>query len=245
MDNAIYIALSKQRVQFRKLDVHANNMANANTPGFKRNDMMITDWIHNNGDGGKVAFAQDIKMYRDTSEGGFTRTNNPMDLAISGEGYFAVETAAGVRYTRSGNFTRDGAGTLIMHDGSPVLNADGARIIFDEEAQNIEFRENGAIVVDGEEFEQLQFVTFPNQQQMTRLGDTLYTTDQQAIPVEEGVGQPRIAQGFVEQSNVQSIREMTALMETSRRVSTTSDFIDRAYELQRRAMGAWSKQGSQ
>lgn len=240
MDNSIYIALSKQLVQFRKLEVHAQNMANAATPSYKQNAMMVTDWTINNGDRNgrqKISFAQDVSMYRNVQSGPLRGTGNNFDLAINGSGYFAVETINGTRYTRAGNFQLDVNGTLVTQDGNPVLTVDGGRIAIPQEARNFNVRENGTIVVDGEDFGQLNVVSFANEQRLERESSTLYKAMDAPIPAEEF----QISQGFLEDSNVQPMVELSELITTQRRVSTTANFMDTAYELERRARDAWAR----
>lgn len=242
MDNSIYVVLSKQAVQFRKLNIHANNMANVNTPSYKQDGMMVTEWQHYDGSFPKIAFAQDISQYRNNAMGKMRQTGNPFDVALMGENaFFEVETPQGPRYTKAGNFLLDAIGTVVTQDGMPVLDANGERIVLPEEAQQISIREDGMMVVDGEEFGNMNVVQFENVQDMQRLSATLYATDQAPEPAENF----KLMQGFVEESNVEAIVELTDMIETQRRVGVTSNFMDTAYDMQRRAVQAWSKQGNQ
>ncbi|MBI1275214.1 flagellar basal-body rod protein FlgF [bacterium] len=240
MDNAIYIALSKQMVQFRKLDVHANNMANVNTPGFKENVMMMTDWTVNNGNRQKISFAQDLRQYRDIENGPMQQTGNALDLAIDGKAYFAVQSPNGTRYTRTGNFKIDPNGLLVNADGLPVSAVGGGTITIPDTAREISFGANGMMLVDGEEIARLDMVSFQNDQKLVREGNTLYADNGaglQPAPEEDY----KVAQGFLEGSNVKPVVELTELIDTQRRVSGTSNFIDTAYDMQRRALTAWAK----
>lgn len=241
MDNAIYIALSKQMMQFRKLDVHANNMANANTPGFKENVMMMTDWTVDNGNRQKISFAQDLREYRNTESGSMQQTGNALDVAIDGKAYFAVQTQAGTRYTRTGNFKIDPNGLLVNNDGFPVSGIGGGTINIPETARNIVIGGNGIVRVDNEEIGQLEVVTFQNDQKLTREGATLYADNGAGVQAALDTDY-KVAQGFLESSNVQPVVELTQLIETQRRVSGTSNFIDTAYDMQRRALSVWAKQ---
>jgi len=241
MDNSIYVALSKQAVQFRKMDVVANNVANVNTPSFKRDVMMLTEWNHPDVDREKVAFAQDLRMYRKHEPGPIKRTGNNLDVAISGDAFFTVETAFGNRYTRNGQFQLDAQGTLVTPEGYPVLDNNGGRIFIPEDVANIGINEDGSIALDEAlEFE-LGIVSFANNQDLSREGDSLYRSNAEPIPG----GDFRLMQGFLESSNVQSVTEITDMIKTARSISKTSGFMDTAYELQRRAMNAWAQEGNQ
>src|ERR1700712_2019388 len=111
MEMPSYIALSRLVAQSRALEVTATNMANANTPGFKAGRVLFSDWLSrqtgaDSPRGGRVvAFVQDRATYRDQQAGPLQATGNPFDVAISGEGYFSVETPRGPRLTRAGRFT--------------------------------------------------------------------------------------------------------------------------------------------
>ncbi len=242
MDNSIYIALSKQLVQFRNLNTVANNIANANTTSYKRNDFMLTDWTVPNGNGQKISFAQDLRMYRDIQDGALEQTNRMLDIAIQGDAFLQVETANGPAYTRAGSLQIDPTGRLVTDSGAPLLQLGGQNILIPEDAREITFAEDGLIIVDGDELARMNVVTFANQQNLQRLSATIYATDDP--PLNANVTEFKIAQGFLERSNVQSIVELTKMIETSRRVSSTSQFMDTAYDLQRRAMDAWAQQSN-
>jgi flagellar basal-body rod protein FlgF len=243
MDNAIYIALSKQAMQFRKLEVHANNMANAETPSFKQNVMMATEWKAKNGDGKKISFTQDLRLYRNTEEGALKRTGNALDVAISGPGYFVIQNAGGNRYTRAGNFQLNPLGQLVTHEGKPVLNNDNQPMIIPPEAKEIEILKDGTVRVDGLENGRLNIVQFANEQSLERESATLYKPTSNVAPTPVG-NESSVQQGMLEGSNVQPIVELTELITTQRGAASTSNFMDTAYDLQRRATTAWAKQGN-
>ena len=112
MENTLYIALSYQTVMQRQLDVIANNIANVSTPGFKGEQMMFVEYLADAVGKDDVSFVQDIAVVRDYREGSFSRTANPLDVAISGKGWLEVDTPYGMRYTRNGHLQRDAKNTL-------------------------------------------------------------------------------------------------------------------------------------
>ncbi len=109
METTTLIALSRQGGLRRQLDVVANNIANMNTTGFKGERMMFVEHLVKSQESGKLlgtklSFARDIATMLDVSEGPMETTGNPLDLAITGEGYFVIQTENGERYTRNGRF---------------------------------------------------------------------------------------------------------------------------------------------
>src|SRR5271155_2051637 len=118
MDNAIYVGLSRQMLLQRELDVAANNLANADTIGFKFEDMLASaDKATPPTKGGvastPVTFVTGDGVARDYSQGPLTQTGSPLDVAINGKGFFTISTASGPRYTRDGRFSLDPTGKLV------------------------------------------------------------------------------------------------------------------------------------
>lgn len=238
MDNGIYIALSKQMALFRDMDVTANNIANTNTVGYNAEKMMFTDYLVDDGNRHKMAFAQDISSYRDTAAGGFKQTGNALDIAIQGRGYFMIETAMGERYTRAGNFQIDPEGFLVTVNGHPVLDDGGQRIQFDEQDQEIKILEQGQLVVDGEARAILGIAQFENEQAMVQMGNNLYKSDAAPVPAEN----IRVVHGVLEQSNVKPVTELVQLTRLSKSTGSTAKYIEVMYDLQRKTSNTWAKQ---
>lgn len=236
MTNSIYVALSRQLAQFRDLEETSGNLANANTNGYQSRHVMFTDYLTNDGNNHKVAYAHDVGNYRDTRDGPIKATGGALDVAIQGPGFFSVQTPQGTRYTRNGAFTLDAQGELVTAAGLPVLDNGGQPIFFQGEDKDISIKGNGAIVVDGEERAQLGVSEFDNAQQLVAEGDSL---------LDAGKAQPRAAQessvkhGVLEASNVEPVVEMTHLVELQRSVSDTSKFIETMYDLVRKSGRTW------
>ncbi len=244
MDNSIYIALSRQLALFRDMDTTANNLANADTPGYNAEKMMFTNYLVDDGNRHKMAFAQDISSFRNTQSGPMQVTGNPFDLAIAGPGYFAVETALGTRYTKAGHFTIGEEGMLMTPAGNPVLDNDGQRIFMEVTDRDITVMGNGFITAttpagDIEERGQVGLFEFEDEQKMERLNNQLFKTDQPELePVEA-----RILQGTIERSNVSAIEELVRTTKLSRSVTSTAKFIEIMYDLQRKTSNAYARDG--
>lgn len=242
MDNSIYITLSRQISLFRDMEVTANNIANANTTGYNSEHILFNAYLTkdiNYGDRNPMAFASNPYSYRNTSQGALRATGNELDVAILGDGYFTVQTPLGIRYTRDGNFQRDGAGTLVTAEGYPVLDISGQQITLPEDTLEIEIGEGGNMKVNGDDFNTINVVEFDNPRLLERLDGKLYKTDIAPQPAQNS----RVAQGMLENSNVQPVLEMTHMLKVSNKVGSTAKFVEVVYDLQRKAASTWAKQG--
>lgn len=235
MANAEYVALSRQTGLFRQMSVLAQNVANANTSAYKREDSLFQTFLTNAGSNQKVAYTNDVATYRDTSEGVFKTTGRQLDVAIHGRGYFVVDTPLGKRYTRAGNFSIDDRGILVNANGYEVLGPSGAPIAFDPEDREFIISEYGVIetIREGNEEErgQIGIVQFDNEQELERTGSNLYRSEIEP----EITLDIRVVQGAVEESNVSGITEITNIIHVSRAVGSTSKFIVSIDELMRNA----------
>lgn len=240
MDNSVYVTLSRQLAVFRDLDITANNIANVNTAGFQGEKLIFDDYLVDAEiqEDRRIAFARDPISYRDTSGGRITQTGNEFDLAISGPGYFSVNTPQGVRYTRAGNFTLNAEGQLTTLSGNPVLGSDGATIVIPREARNVSINGGGNIFSDGEPIGQIGVFEFNNPQELKRTGNSLFQTDEPPLaPIES-----RIMQGHVEQSNVNAVSEMVHLLQLQHSVGSTAQFIEVLYDLERKTADTYTRQ---
>ncbi len=233
MENTGYIALSRQSVLRRKMDVIANNLANMTTPAFKGEDMMFVEHLRKTGENDRVSLVQDIALLRNISEGPMTKTENPLDLAISGPGYFVVETVDGERYTRNGTFQLDAQGQIVTTQGDPLLAADGNPITIPVNETEISVARDGSVSAGETLISRIQIVSFENEQALEKQSNSLLAPgDQEPQPAEEG----EVIQGMIEGSNVQGIVEVTRMINTIRSYTATSKLVDQEHERQRRAI---------
>lgn len=228
MENSSVIAVSRQAVLRRSMSVIANNLANMNTTGFKGEKMMFVEHLVRSKGGStiggdKLAFVRDVATVRDLSEGDFKKTSNPLDLAIHGEGYFVVGTQNGQRYTRNGNLQLDAAGQLVTRNGDPILSDGGDPFFFSPGDVNIDIASDGTLSTENGVMGKIALVQFQNKRDMNLVAGGLYTSRQEAIPVEN----PQIAQGMLEESNVKPIVEMTRMIEVHRTYDNAKKFIER------------------
>lgn len=217
MENTSYVALSRMTTLRRQLNVIANNIANMNTTAFKGEKMMFVDHLvrskggeHAFGD--KIAYVRDIATVRDTTEGSFRETDNALDMAIHGDGYFAVQTAAGERYTRNGRFSLDTAGQLVTQTGDPVLSEGGQPFFFAPGDTQIEVARDGTISTANGVIGRLRIVTFDNEQELRQIAGGLYSSPTPPVAAQ----QRDIVQHMLESSNVEPIIEMTQMIDVHR-----------------------------
>jgi flagellar basal-body rod protein FlgF len=238
MENSLYIALSRQMVMERQMDVIANNIANMSTPGYKGEQMMFVEYVGQMDTGEKVSYVQDLAVMRDYGEGPLSRTGNPLDLAIHGPGWFVVDTLEGQRYTRNGHFTLDQNGQLVTSDGYPVLYRQGQPIRFTNADTKIEISGDGTIATNLGPKARLNIVTFADEQQLHKQSSTLYSTDQPAQPALKA----QVAQGMIENSNVEPIVEVTNMMWALRSYQAAQQLIEGDDGLLRKAVDTWTQQ---
>ncbi len=233
MENTGYIALSRQSVLRRKMDIIANNLANMTTPAFKGEDMMFVEHLKKTGDNDRVSLVQDLALLRNLNAGPMSKTDNPLDLAINGDGYFAIETPDGERYTRNGTFQLNQDGQVVTTQGDLVLGTDGNAITIPANEPNITVSRDGSISAGETLIGRIQIVGFENEQELEKLSNSMYARGNQEPQAAEGA---EVAQGMIEGSNVQGIVEMTKMITTVRSYTATSKLVDQEHERQRRAI---------
>jgi flagellar basal-body rod protein FlgF len=238
MDSSVYIVLSRQLAQFRDMEISANNIANTNTPGYSAQKLVFSQYMVDNGKTGKKdAYADAAYDYRDTTGGAIQNTGNPLDLAISGKGYFQVETPLGTRYTKSGSFQVSSEGTLVNVNGYPVLGNDNSQISIPLGSRTIEINALGQIKANGQTAGQVGVVEFQNEQALNRRGNSLYEAAETPQPAQTA----RVLQGAIEASNVNGVTELVRVMELSRSFASSSKFIETIYDLERKTSSTLSR----
>ena len=201
-------------------DAIANNLANVNTTGYKRDVTVTKDFatflIERTGKDGSGAAPIGGMGYGDVvneiatiyTNGQLQPTGNPLDLAVQGSGYFAVQTPNGVRYTRDGAFFRSGRGQLVTADGYQVLGTNNRPITLPDGTASIS--SDGRVTVAGQPTGQLQLVEFGNDRSVLRKeGSNLFSTTNEAQP-RRATG--TVQQGSLERSNVNVISEMVNMI---------------------------------
>lgn len=221
MEAASLILLSRQTALQQQMDVLSNNIANANTTGYKGQSVLFQTFMSQPAPGEQLNFVLDRATLRDTSSGAPTQTGNDLDVALQGDGYFGVRTPQGVQYTRAGSFSLNNTGDIVTQEGYPVLSADGQSLNVPNDAKTLEIDQTGRILTDKGEVGKLQIVTFKHEQQMVEIGRGLYQTQETGQPAEN----TQVVQRTLEQANVKPVVEMTRIAEVVRAYQQTINMI--------------------
>ncbi|MCP5412442.1 MAG: flagellar basal-body rod protein FlgF [Alphaproteobacteria bacterium] len=233
MDNSLLVSLSHQIAAYRAIDVIANNIANASTPGFKRESAKFEEYVADmnpaEGQTGtqQISFVKDAGIVRDSSQGQLNQTGAPFDLAINGKGYFAVQTPQGLRYTRDGHFSLDAAGQIVNSNGY-VLQGDGGAITITPDDGDIRIAPDGTVSGRTGQLAKVRVVDFADDAALTKEGANLYSTDQ--APTVPAVLD--IRQGALEGSNVQPVLEISHMIEVMRAYEATATLSKNQQDMQ-------------
>ena len=233
MQQSMYSALFGALTQEHRLNVIANNLANVNTVGFKKDKLAFrdvfrhyaSDYINPNETlDDKILWpkARDYAQTRiafsriDFNQGAMRRTGNDLDLAIEGVGFFKVKGRDGnIYYTRNGNFFKDPETGYMVTGQKFVLLGDGGPITLPEKG-HAEITEEGQVVVDGETVGKISLVTFKNLEGMEKIGRQLFRAKSGLNMPEIPADQAWIKQGYLEDSNVEVVQEMVGMIDTLR-----------------------------
>lgn len=219
MSGSIYKAAAGALQQQIRLEILSNNLANVNTIGYKA-DLAV--FRFNEPVQAADAATRDIPKLSpylspiDSSinfnEGALQDTGNPLDVAIVGNGFFAVRTLEGIQYTRKGRFSINEQGKLSTADGNAVMGQGGD---IDIDGSRVEISEEGTVAVDGAVIDVLRIVDFERPYQMRKVGGTRFMPAESSVRPQESLN-CRIVQGAVEASNVDALRTMTEMIESLR-----------------------------
>lgn len=217
MQTGIYVSLSSQMALERRLTTIADNMANINTTGFRSTEIKFDQVLSNTDNklNSKVAFVSQGNDYLNTDTGELENTGNLMDFAVKGDAYFGIDTPAGMVMTRDGRFTMADTGALTSSQGYPVLDAGGAPIQLNPRGGEPSVGINGQIFQDKKLVATIGLYSADFTKGFVRYSNSgvIPTETPQAVVDNAKVG---VAQGYIENSNVNGMREMTQLIEVSR-----------------------------
>lgn len=210
MYKGIYIALSGATLKQKQIDLISQNLANANTLGYRKNKISFKDYVMSQqSDIGELpdgrAMSEVSSFATDFSNGSLIRTGNTLDIALDGAGFISLE---GSMYTKRGDLKRDKDGYLTIQEGLKVLGNNGPIQIPNG---IIEINVSGDISVDGIQIDTMKVVDFPDLSSLIKSGKEIFSSDQKSIP-----SKATIKQGYLETSNVEVVKEMV-LMITSLR----------------------------
>lgn len=255
MFRSLHVAATGMVAQETNLDTISNNLANSNTTGYKRQESQFEDLIYQtvrpagpgNGVGAPAGVqlgsgARVVATSRQFSQGAIHQTDNPLDVAIEGAGFLAVNRVNGdVAYTRAGALRLDSQGRLVNVEGLPLEPAINVPI----DSTNVVIGADGSVSAtqSGQhvptQLGQIQLVTFPNPAGLQAVGHNLFTVTGASgdptvgTPGQNGLGS--LMQGSLEQSNVEVVQEMIGLIRTQRAYEVNSKVVQAADEMLRNA----------
>lgn len=252
MSKGIFTAVSGAMAQSAKLDTVANNLANVNTTGFKRDGQLFREYLTSYNkepgtievprvpasiesfyatNGGDKSFVELDGTFSDFSQGTVRPTGNNLDLALEGDGFFEVATPEGSRYTRAGNFAVDAEGRLVTKQGFPVQRAGGGEFKFT--GPGIDIAANGEVfeMIQGQpqSLGRLSLVKVGNKDALLKQGANLFTLKNNLDAQISQAVDTKVNQGFLEGSNVNIVREMTDMITATRTFESTQKAIQ-AYD---------------
>lgn len=249
MENGLLVGLSRQVALSRELDVVANNIANINTNGFKTDGAVFEEFIGKvarsdkmTGRDSRVSFVRDRATWVDMSQGTTERTGNPLDVAIIGKGFLAVQTPNGERYTRNGGLQINNSGQLVTGEGYAVLGESGP-IVLQPTDHDVSISEDGTISVregataNTESLRgKLRLVDFAQSGQLQKDGSSTFKAPNGVTPAASTDLTAHFSQGTIEKSNVRSVLEMTRMIEVTRTYTQVAAMMAQQSDLQKSAI---------
>ena len=225
MERGLYIAASGMLTELVRQDQLANDLANANTPGYKADrssQASFGDLLLQNSATGQQIGSLDlgvgiVKTTTDMTQGVLTQTGENLDLALQGPGFLAVQTATGTAYTRDGQLGVDAKGTLTTATGYPVLDTNGKPVSVGSHASDFTIAPDGTVAAGGSTVGKLAIVSLTNP---AKQGDTLFTGTPGAAPAGTTV-----VQGSLESSDTNPARVMVDMITSLRAYESSQRVI--------------------
>lgn len=239
MDTLNYVALSHQMALERQMALIANNIANMNTAGYKREEAVFETHLNTMpsapvNSARPISFVLDQGIARDFGQGNFIPTDDPLNVAIIGDGYFTVRTPDGTTaYTRNGNFRLSPEGFLTTDAGAQVLGVGGQPIQFQPGETDFYIAADGSISTSMGPRGRLEITTFADGQLLDKQGDSLMVGEGgQPLPA----NQVRLKPGVIEGSNVKPVMEMAEMISVLRSYQSTSRLIERYTDIRQQGI---------
>jgi flagellar basal-body rod protein FlgF len=218
-------------VQQLRLGFQAENLANADTPGYRREALSVRE-AESGDPADRPPAVRSVHIRIDATPGPLRTTGNPLDLALDGAGFFCVETPEGVRYTRNGSFRIGGDGVLVTSGGHPVLGEAGP-ILLPEGPVTID--SDGAVEAGGLPAGRLRIGDFAETDALRKAGNGLYApVDPESAEIRPA--EVRVVQGGLEGSNVSPVAELTRMIATQRLFESYQRVIQAADEMDQKAV---------
>ena len=227
MDSANYVALTRQVGLRKELQLTANNIANASTTGYRAEGVVFAEMIEaTQSPDGSISMTDARVRYTSTLPGAATKTGGTFDLAIQGDGFFQIETPAGIRLTRNGAFSPNAENELVTMEGHRVLDSGGGPIFIPPDTPQLAISSDGTLSNATGPLAQIGIVAPDDPTQLTRGDGVFFEAPDGAVQLEN----PVVLQGYLEESNVNPVAEIARLIEVQRAYELTSKFLEREDE---------------
>ncbi len=220
MIKGLYISSSSMITNGERLNIISNNLANVNSSGYKLDEGVLRSFPEvfisrvegrRTTELGKIGTGVVLEeSFTDFKQGALLHTEVPLDLALEGRGFFVIQTPNGLRYTRDGNFTLNTSGQVVTQQGYPVMGERGPLQTI--EGRDISVARDGRLFLGDIRGDRLLVVDFPDYNSLEKIGDNLYQNQLEGEPVVDYT----IRQGFLENSNVNVVREMVKMIQVNR-----------------------------
>jgi len=233
MDTA-YVTLSRQSGLMNDMRLVANNIANANTTGYRQQGLVFSEFVRNMPHTPSLSMSRAEARNTSLQQGVLTETGGQFDFALEGDGFFMIETPEGNRLTRAGSFTPNADGDLVTPDGYRVMNSNGAPVFIPPDAASIDVGGDGTLSVDGQPLGQIGVYRVADPGELVREGGARFRPAGDVEPVDE----PIVLHRFLEGSNVNAIEQGTRMVEIQRAYELGQSFLESEDERVRGALKA-------
>lgn len=236
MQSGLYVSLSSQMAFQRRMEAIANNVANSSTPGFRREEIKFEAMISNAANE-SVAFASAGDTYIKRDPGQMIKTGNPLDVAVQGDAWFALQTPSGTVYTRDGRLQMTPEGQLQSIAGHPILDIGGSPIQLNPNGGPVQIAADGMITQNNLQIGAIGLFTIDPRASLSRYENSGVIPDKPATPVLD-FNRYGVVQGHIEGSNVNPMWEMTQLIQASRGYDAVSRSISQSEDSLKEAIKA-------
>jgi len=230
MESSLYVGLSRQMVLNRAMTLVANNVANANTAGYRAQNPLFQEYVSKEKyDKNDLSMVYDQGQYDSTQAGTIQLTGNPYDVALSGPGFIGIQSPSGqTQYTRAGNFTVNNNNELVTSSGFKVAGPGGDGITIPTNAKEVKITDEGEVAADGNIVGRIGIFEFDNLQILKPEGNNLYSAPVPGRPAVD----TKMIQGSLEGSNVNAIQETTRMIEILRSYQSAMRMVQNEQERQ-------------
>jgi len=223
MDNPGYASLTRLSGLMREMAVVANNIANMSTTGYRREGLIFAEHVAATGRGEpSLSMGTAEGRWMSARQGALEQTGGDFDFAIEGEGFFLIDTPEGEALSRAGNFIRNEIGELVTTEGHRLLDEGGAPIFVPPNAATVALAPDGTLSADGQPITVVGLYQPIDPMELSRRAGVMFTVESGVVPAEDG----RIMQGFLEQSNVNPVTQITRMIEVQRAYELGQSFME-------------------